>query len=339
MSEAAVDQGDFVKAERLAREALAIHRSLNGENHSATGSGWAALGNSLYTQRKFEEAETCYRNTVAILARSHGYCSAYILRMLATILDAKNDQAALQELRPLADAEDEILGPGGWRKSFVRGSLRAKLGDWNKAESYLAEAAELAAGRCGSRLRVGRLLGCTSTFARWRRRELSGHMHRRSRCQAMKRDPAYHLVIWACLIAPDSGVDASRLVSLADSGLTSQPGDPDWLMALGAALYRSGRWEEANATLSKAVDAFDSVRAATRCTPACAHLFLAMTDYRLGQRDQAQKSLTAAIKLIESPPSANESDYGGMSWDRRLVEQLLRQEATRLLGDVGEGSR
>ena len=68
-----------------------------------------------------------------------GYCPMEVLTSLATILDAKNDQAGLRELRPLADAEEEKNGPYGWQKATARGSLRAKLGDWDKAEGSLCK--------------------------------------------------------------------------------------------------------------------------------------------------------------------------------------------------------
>ena len=126
-------QGDLVKAERLAREALALHRKLQGDDHLATGAGWNALGNALYRQRKFDEAEKCYREALAIFVKSLGYCPIEVLTSLAVILDAKGDQSGLNELRPLADAEEEKNGPYGWQKAAVARNAPGKIGRLGKS--------------------------------------------------------------------------------------------------------------------------------------------------------------------------------------------------------------
>ncbi len=99
------------------------------------------------------------------------------------------------------------------------------------------------------------------------------------------------------------------------------------------ALYRDGRWEEAQATLTKAIHAYDSFPGKRRGTVINARLLLAMATHRIGQVEQARKWLTTAVEHLDSLPSASQSDYGGMSWDRRLTTQLLRQEAEQLLKD------
>jgi hypothetical protein len=112
------------------------------------------------------------------------------------------------------------------------------------------------------------------------------------------------------------------------------------LTVCGAALYRDGRWDEAQTTLTKAIDAFNSLHATTRVTDVHAHaqLFLAMANYHLGHPEQAHEWLNSAAKTLENAGTASPGDYGGMSWDRRLSAKLLRQEAEQLLKDNGGGA-
>jgi len=325
----AIARGNLTKAERLAREALSLHRKLQGEDHLATGAGWETLGNVLYHQKKFDQAENCYREALAIFVKSHGYCPINVLTLLAVILDARGDQAGLNELRPLADAEEERSDAYDWQKLTSRGSLRAKLGDWEQAEAYLAKAVELSPDDAAEDCAWADFL---LALLRLRANDPAGY---RAACiagvkrQSTKREPAYYFVVWASVIAPESGVESDRLVKLAERTLESSPKDPDCLTAYGAALYRDGRWEEAQAALTKAVHAYESFRGTIRGTQTSAQLFLAMANHRLGHVEPARKGLVMAIETIESGASPNGNAV--MSWDRRLTAQLLRQEAEQLL--------
>jgi eukaryotic-like serine/threonine-protein kinase len=333
LADIAAIKGDYPKAETLAREALALHRKLHGEEHLATAAGWEALGYVFYRQNKLDDAENCFRTALAIFVKSHGYCPINVLSLLAAIFDAKGDQFSITELRPLADNEEEKSGPAGRHKAASRGALRATLGDWKKAKDYLARAVDLAPddqGEDSAWHRYMLALVCLKTDDRAGYREacLAGLKH-----QSTKSDPACYFVVWASVIAPDSGIDPARLVELAKLVVQRSPEDPGYLTAYGATLYRNGRWEEARATLTKAVHAYDSFRGKTRGSVINAHLFLVMASHRLGQVEQAHKWLNSAIEVIESPASASQGDYGGMSWDRRLTAQLLRREAEELLMD------
>jgi hypothetical protein len=69
-----------------------------------------------------------------------------------------------------------------------------------------------------------------------------------------------------------------------------------------------------------------------------ARLFLALAQARLGQREQASRALSAAVEALESSASSH-GDYGGMSWDRRLIAQRLAQEAEKLLMQADDASQ
>jgi tetratricopeptide (TPR) repeat protein len=327
----AIVQGDLETAERLAREALTQHRALQGEDHLATATGWETLGNVLYHQKKFRDAEHCYRQALAIFVDNIGYCPINVLTLLAVILDAKNDPAGLNELRPLAEAEEQKSGPSGWQKAASRGSLRAKLGDYDGAKAYLAKAVELAppnaAEDCAwADFLLALLCLRVDDYAGYRAVCVAGVDH-----QSTKGDPAYYFVVLANIIVPDAGVDPGRLVELAEIVARAKPDDPDCLTAHGAALYRAGQWKEAEQTLTKAVQAYDAFPGNLRGSVVYAQAFLAMANHQLGQKEQARQWLNAAIETMENPASKSPSNYGGMSWDRRLIFQRLRQEAEQLL--------
>jgi hypothetical protein len=155
--------------------------------------------------------------------------------------------------------------------------------------------------------------------------------------QLEKSKPAFFYVVCAGVAAPDSGVDPGQLVKLAEDGLSQHPDDPAWLTIHGAALYRASRWQDAQTTLTKAIAAYDSLRASSRQTNAHVHALLlqAIVTHRLNRKDEAQPWFKAALKKLESDGSASQSNYGGMSWDCRLTAQQLRQEAEQLLVNNG----
>jgi tetratricopeptide (TPR) repeat protein len=327
----AIEQGDFHEAERLAHEALTLHRKIQGEQHMATGAAWDTLGNVYYRQKEFDEAEKCYRQAMSIFVKTHEYCPVRILTLLAVILDARGDRAGLDELRPLADAEEKKADAHHWQQLASRGSLRAKLGDWEKAEAFLKQSIEQAPDYAADdlawadyliallRLRAGDAAGYRGACAAGINRQLT------------KAEPKYFFVVWASAIAPESAVNLDQLVELAAKSVESSPGDPDCLTAYGAALYRHGRWKEAKTALGEAATAYQSFRGASRGTVINAQLLLAMTLARLGQEEQARQSFDAAIAVLEAPSSRSQGDYGGMSWDRRLIAQRFTQEAEQLL--------
>jgi eukaryotic-like serine/threonine-protein kinase len=330
LADIAAIKGDYGKAETLAREALALHRKLHGDNHLATAAGWEALGYVCYRQNKLDDAENCFRTAQAIFVKSHGYCPINVLSLLAAIFEAKGDQASIAELRPPADNEEEKSGPAGRHKAASRGALRAALGDWEKAKDYLAMAVDLAPddqSEDSAWHRYMLALICLKTDDRtgYRAACLAGLKH-----QSIKNDPACYFVVWAGVIAPDSGIDPARLVELAESIVEHSPEDPGYLTAYGAALFRNDRWEEARTALTKAVHAYDSFHGKIRGNVSSAQILLAITNHRLGESKQAREWLT---KAMASPAAPSQSDYGGMTWDRRLTTQLLRQEAERLSKD------
>ena len=134
LADIAVMQGDFAKAERLAREALALHRKLHGEDHLATAAGWEALGYVFYRQKKFDEAEKCYREALAIFVKTLGYCPIECVNLVSRNLGCQGRSGGPQRAAPAGRRGGREIRPLRLAKGGSRGSLRAILGDWEKAE-------------------------------------------------------------------------------------------------------------------------------------------------------------------------------------------------------------
>ena len=102
MASAAIGEGDPAKAEGLAREAVALHRKLQGEGHPETAWGLYVLGLSLQQQQKLDEAEPCYREALLIFRKQFDdsqIAVKTVLSGLTSVLTAKGDDKGLKQLK------------------------------------------------------------------------------------------------------------------------------------------------------------------------------------------------------------------------------------------------
>jgi tetratricopeptide (TPR) repeat protein len=97
---------------------------------------------------------------------------------------------------------------------------------------------------------------------------------------------------------------------------------------LGAALYRAGQYKQAAQRLEASIAAFPSDSAANTDSTTYHRLFLAMTKWRLGQKDEARQLLTETIPAVEK-----ELQSPSTVWHRRATLEILRGEAASLIED------
>jgi eukaryotic-like serine/threonine-protein kinase len=156
--------------------------------------------------------------------------------------------------------------------------------------------------------------------------------------QSLPKNPdgnAAFQLAWTCCLLPDAGVDTAQVVRIAERAVARNAKDPDYLIALGAALYRAGRLHEAAKTLADAEAAYSREQATptpgiyVTTTVTYSHLFLAMTHHRLGQHEQATKWLKQAVEFMDSVPPATRPSVD-RTWTRRLTLQVLRNQAEAL---------
>jgi WD40 repeat protein/tetratricopeptide (TPR) repeat protein len=106
---------------------------------------------------------------------------------------------------------------------------------------------------------------------------------------------------WTLATCPDVRFrDPAQAVKMAREAVALIPAQGEYWNTLGAALYRAGSWKEAVAALEKSIefrgggDSFD-------------WFFLAMAQWKLGQKDRARQGLARAVAWMEkNQPSNNE---------------------------------
>jgi tetratricopeptide (TPR) repeat protein len=140
-----------------------------------------------------------------------------------------------------------------------------------------------------------------------------------------------HFTAWTCALAPDALNDLAPALALAERAAAAQPDDLMAIQALGALLYRSGRFAEAVARPTEAG------RGPTKSTtsPVYAWLFLAMAHHRLGHAAEARRWFDQAAAAIDKALGDHDKGTEPLPFQRRLTLTLLRKEAATVLG-LGE---
>jgi serine/threonine protein kinase/Flp pilus assembly protein TadD len=190
-----------------------------------------------------------------------------------------------------------------------RGRKAAEAGDWKQAVQDL----ELAARQPDAPLDIGLdLLLARCAAAGKESRPTCGELLNRFEGIA---GPSRTLV-YACVVAPCDEADALRLVSLA-ACVSAERRDADALTWLGAALYRTGRFETAARVLQEAI----TIHAQGGFADSL--IFLAMTQHRLGKGEEARSYLASVEKMLQG--------YDPPTWREKTRYRLLLEEAQRLI--------
>lgn len=122
---------------------------------------------------------------------------------------------------------------------------------------------------------------------------------------------------WIVTAVPEAVQDLQQVVKLAEKAVAADAKNGDYAVALGAALYRAGRYQEVVRRLQPA---------AGRPKPS-AHgcLVLAMAHRRLGQYGEASQWLERAEKQMQSV--ADPAGKASPLCERLLLERLRREAA------------
>ncbi len=330
LAHAAVYQGDPVKAERFARQSVALHQRLHGEIHPETAHGLYVLATSLHDQQEFDEAEVHYRAALMIHRKQFNDSQTPVLAAsagLAHTLRAKGDQAGLDALRAMIDLSTSQ--PEEWESWYFRGSFFAELGDWEQADAAFVKAAELDSDPKQLIYLYYLALLRLARHDRAGYRELCSSLV--NRAEQSEEPSAAFTAASACVLAPDSACDLSQVVTLAQRAYESNLKKPDYLATLGAALYRAGRFDEAKKRFAEAIEATPS-GSSDLYAVTYSHLFLAMALRRLGRPEEARQWLNQAVQTIDkTAPLGEQKVVEG--WDSILPLEILRQEAEKVLAE------
>jgi serine/threonine protein kinase/Tfp pilus assembly protein PilF len=94
-------QGRFADAEKIAREAVEMHRQMRGNHHPETAWALTMLARALQGQQKLADAETTFREALAIFHRCYGEShdvTRSVREDLKYVLGARFDRAAIEAL-------------------------------------------------------------------------------------------------------------------------------------------------------------------------------------------------------------------------------------------------
>ncbi len=138
--------------------------------------------------------------------------------------------------------------------------------------------------------------------------------------------PERPMAAWMASLNPGALECYDQPIQLARDAIID---DSDALLphqALGALLFRSGKYDQAIAPLAKA----NSISADPRGSIAYSEYYLAMVHHQLGNRNEAVAALQCANDLADQELASEDPE---IAWNRRLTLEMLRREAeARLRG-------
>jgi tetratricopeptide (TPR) repeat protein len=230
----------------------------------------------------------------------------------------------------IADDSKAIELKGDFEFAWLhRGSARASTGQWDKAAEDYAKAATFPKTAHGA-----------SAYGALVQLQLKNPKGYRQACQRLvdtwaKGEDAKEavLVAWTCSVAPDSGTELGHLIAVLEK---SGAKDYTSLRALGSALYRSGKSQQAAEALTKAIE--------SRKQPSpAAWIFLAMAHQQMGEKAEARNWLEKAGQRVAElrKEAALVKPQDGLAlktppWNEILTLELSLREAEHLLKSSGK---
>jgi WD40 repeat protein/serine/threonine protein kinase/tetratricopeptide (TPR) repeat protein len=200
-----------------------------------------------------------------------------------------------------------------------RGEVHARLRHWNEATADFANA--LLRGERSARV------WCAAALVRLAAGDVDGYRKARTdlfRAFGQTPDPdTVDRVVRTCVLAPGAPAEVGWAVQLAQKAVASHAKNATYRANLGAALYRTDRFEESLRQVEQAIEA-DGQGGTT-----WDWLFLAMAHQRLGHADEARQWLDKAVSAIEGAAQKKPAKAAATSssWEGRLEIELLRAEA------------
>jgi tetratricopeptide (TPR) repeat protein len=232
------------------------------------------------------------------------------------------EKAAADYTRAVERRADD---PDLWRR---RGDARAQLGQWDNAAADYQEAATLCeTGTAPPSQKV-------ELWARYARlRLMAGDREAyRKACRRLLDSidatdaSAVRAAVWTCVLEPDTGKEPSRLVEMLHRA--KGPANHERLLALGAALYRAGKFEEAVRQLEEAGRIHGSATVFDR-------LFVVLALHRSGRGEPARQLLAKLRDWFDRNLPSDPTRVGDHGWETWVELQLLRREAEELVGGPG----
>jgi len=227
--------------------------------------------------------------------------------------------------KAIADLSQVLkLNPGHGPSWHGRGQAYAELGDLKSAATDFAAALQ--------RPGVPATVSCDVAQARLHLKDASGY--REACARALKRfgeteDPVLAASLaWTCSLAPGATADPEQVVRLARLALAQDAENYVCQRALGAALYRADKFQEA-------IERFTFALQLRKQPAPSTWLFLALAHQRLKHTEEAKKWLDKAREWIAQARRQKPGEGGDdktlswhkLPWNERLVLTVLQAEA------------
>jgi tetratricopeptide (TPR) repeat protein len=293
--------GRHAEAERLAREALDLSIQVHGPDHPRNVPFYDCLLVALQAQGKYDEAEAAGRSALELVRKHYGprhASTAGMLRRLGALLEAKRDysgaEAVYLEALPIA-MERVAEEPAEATHRSLADAIR-----WELAAVYTKQGLREKAVEVWSRL----IDTDPADAEAWYRR---AEFHRRWLRQwdhavadyekALELDPsrtdAREGLAYALVIHPEpERRDPGRAIQLASEALDVAPDEGYYWNTLAQAYYRAGRY-------SDAIEALRESLARRPDDDGLDYIFLAMTHWQLGDKEQARRYYDQGSQWIE----------------------------------------
>jgi tetratricopeptide (TPR) repeat protein len=142
------------------------------------------------------------------------------------------------------------------------------------------------------------------------------------------------LAVLACATGPDAVGDWPKVIALAEMAVDRDPKWPRYQRALGAILYRAGRFQEALQHLNEA-NRLNAPEPSElwEGSPVELWCFVAMAHYRLGHAEEAKEWLDKTDRYFDKVFADEQSSAGPrvVPVGRRLLMRIFRAEADALI--------
>jgi CHAT domain-containing protein/Tfp pilus assembly protein PilF len=322
-------QGDYASSEQFYRAALAMNRSILGEENAIIARGLHNLATVVATQRGAAEAERLFREALAmrrrILGEDHPDVALTMHLLAGLLLQQERYEEAEQLLRQalairrgVFDADHPHIA---WNLATL-GAVLQRRGDLAGSEQLYREALELTRRRLGgAHPDVGRFL-----------RGLAGTLQAQGRLEEAE------------IMLEESALRYRESFSMDDAEVAKS------LVALGANLHAQRKYEQAESTLREAAFIFESARlrageGVKRATFATSpYPLLAATELELGRDPEAWPFVERAQGrvLVDLLVAAGKH---AITPTERTTRDSLRHELSRLGSEleairlVDEGGR
>jgi tetratricopeptide (TPR) repeat protein len=134
--------------------------------------------------------------------------------------------------------------------------------------------------------------------------------------------------IWTCCLGPDAVEDPSILVQQAEEFAATNSMQAPYIDSnlLGAAHYRAGHYDQAAQHFKESIATYPSDPPPSHATVLWPQLYLAMTNWQLGKRDDARRLLREIEPAIDKSLAAPT-----LLWQYRQVTEVLQREAEALI--------